>query len=131
MAKPNARPNGMAIGISGRPTPETSSRWVGRGPIQTILFNSLSPLRNFFFIESIYSILFFASSEHDHVRNDHVASPLRSPPVTHPFVTLPRCAHMFLVGCCVVLSSGGHFKATTYFIFYFHSPSIRCPVRRD
>jgi hypothetical protein len=131
MAKPNARPDSMAIGISGRPIPETSLRWVGQGPIRRILFNSLKPLRKKIFIESIYFILFFALSELDHVRNDHVASPLRSPPVAHPFVTLPRCAHMFLVGCCVVLLSGGHFKATTYFIFLFHSPSIRRPVRRD
>jgi hypothetical protein len=62
MAEPNARPDGMAIGISGRPTPETSLRWVGQGPIRRILFNSLSPLRKKIFIESIYFIIIYPRS---------------------------------------------------------------------
>jgi hypothetical protein len=131
MAEPNARPDGMAMVLIAAPPPVTSSRWVGRGPIRRILFNSFNWLRKKIFIDGIYFILFFASSKLDHVQNNHVAPPLQSPPVARPFVTLPRCARMFLVGCCLDPLSSGHFKATMYFIFYFHSPSIGRPVRRD
>ncbi len=90
----------QAIGWIATPPPGASSRWVGRDSWQRILLDSLNWLRKKIFIDCIYFILFFASSKLDRVQNNHVASPLWSPPVAHPFVTLPRCARGILVGCC-------------------------------
>ena len=52
------------------------------------------------FSEGVYFILVFTSTELDRIQNDHIAPPLRSPPVVLPLLSLPRPAWLFLVGCC-------------------------------
>jgi hypothetical protein len=131
MAKPNARPDGMAIGISGRPTPETSSRWVGQGRLRRILFNSLNRLRKKLFIDHIYFIIFYPPLPTRPPQNDQMQPPLRSPTVASRILSLSRRARVFLVGCCIFLTRREPSKATTSFIFDFFSPSIRRPVPGD
>ena len=52
------------------------------------------------FSEGVYFFLVFTSSELDRIQNDHIAPPLRSPPVVRPLLALTRPAWLFLVGCC-------------------------------
>ena len=96
MAEPNARPDGMAIGISSRPTPETSSRWVGQRRLRRILFNSLNRLRKKLFIDYIiYFIIFYPPSQLVCPKTVKCIPPLRSPTVALRNLSLPRRARVF------------------------------------
>jgi hypothetical protein len=121
MAEPNARPDGMAIGISGRPTPETSSRWVGRGHLRRVLFNSLNRLRkkNIYWIHLFYIIL--APLPTRPPQNDQMHPPpfvpRRSRLISYPSPVAP--AYFWLVVASFELVRSHLRPRRVFFLFFF------------
>jgi len=63
---------------------------------------------------------FLTSSQFDHPKIDPIALPLRPGEVTHSFLPLCRCNHVFLVDCCVlfVVSRPPKPRSLLFFIFF-------------
>ena len=89
-------------GMNSHPTPGSlfAMGWLRSLWKDFIRFFKSAKRKNYLLMASIL-IYFLYHPNRSSPKRSHCTLPLRSPPVTHPFVSIPCYARDFWVGCCV------------------------------